>query len=34
VRADRSDLDVPLADAVARWLATDWPWEHVERCGR
>ncbi|WIX98445.1 hypothetical protein QRX60_30810 [Amycolatopsis mongoliensis] len=21
--ADRSDLDVPLADAVARWLATD-----------
>jgi hypothetical protein len=25
---------VPLADAVARWLATDWPWEHVDRCGR
>lgn len=25
VRVDRSDLDVPLADAVARWLATDWP---------
>lgn len=34
VRADRSDLDVPLADAVAHWLATDWPWEQVERCGR
>jgi hypothetical protein len=34
VRADRSDLDVPLADAIARWLATDWPWEHVDRCGR
>lgn len=34
VRADRSDLDVPLADAVARWLATDWPWERVDRCGR
>jgi hypothetical protein len=26
VRADRSGLDVPLADTVARWLATDWPW--------
>ena len=25
VRADRSSLDVPLADAVARWLATNWP---------
>jgi hypothetical protein len=34
VRADRSDLDEPLADAVARWLATDWPWERVDRCGR
>ncbi len=34
VRADRSDLDVPLADAVARWLTTDWPWERVDRCGR
>jgi hypothetical protein len=35
VRAGRSDLDVPLADAIARWLATDWPWEHVDRrCGR
>ena len=34
VRADRSELDVPLADAVARWLATDWPWERVDRCGR
>jgi hypothetical protein len=33
-RADRSGLDVPLADAVARWLATDWPWERVHRCGR
>ena len=26
VRADRSHLDLPLADAVARWLASDWPW--------
>jgi hypothetical protein len=34
VRADRADLDVPLADAVARWLATDWPWERVDLCGR
>jgi hypothetical protein len=34
VRADRSGLDVPLADAVARWLANDWPWERVDRCGR
>ena len=34
VRADRADLDVPLADAVAGWLATDWPWERVDRRGR
>ena len=34
VRADRSELDVPLADAVARWLATDWPWERLYRYGR
>ena len=34
VRADRSELDVPLADAVARWLASDWPWERIDRCGR
>ena len=34
VRADRSELDVPLADAVASWLASDWPWERVDRCGR
>ncbi len=34
VRADRASLDGPLADAVARWLATDWPWERVDRCGR
>ena len=26
VRADHSSLDAPLADAVARWLAADWPW--------
>ena len=34
VRADKSSLDLPLADAVAGWLATDWPWEQVDRCGR
>jgi hypothetical protein len=34
VRADRASLDVPLADAVARWLATDWPWARVDRRGR
>jgi RimJ/RimL family protein N-acetyltransferase len=34
VRADRAELDAPLADAVARWLATDWPWQRVDRCGR
>lgn len=34
VRADRSDLDAILADAVAGWLAADWPWERVDRCGR
>lgn len=34
VRADRASLDVPLADAVARWLAADWPWQRVDRCGR
>jgi hypothetical protein len=34
VRADRASLDVPLADAVARWLATDWPWQRVDRRGR
>jgi hypothetical protein len=34
VRADRSGLDVTLADAVARWLATDGPWERVDRCDR
>lgn len=34
VRADRADLDVPLADAVGRWLATDWPWARVDRRGR
>lgn len=34
VRADRAELDVPLADAVAAWLAVEWPWERVDRCGR
>lgn len=34
VRADRADLDVPLADAVARWLDEAWPWQRVNRKGR
>ena len=34
VRADRAELDTPLADAVASWIATDWPWERPERFGR
>ena len=34
VRADRAELDIPLADAVAAWLASDWPWERPERHGR
>jgi hypothetical protein len=34
VRADRSELDIPLANAVAGWLSSDWPWERVDCCGR
>jgi hypothetical protein len=34
VRADRADLDVPLAAAVANWIATEWPWERLNRFGR
>jgi hypothetical protein len=34
VRADRAELDVPLADTVAAWLDAQWPWQRVDRCGR
>jgi hypothetical protein len=34
VRADRAELDVPLADAVADWLAAEWPWQRPDRGGR
>ncbi len=34
VRADKAELDVPLADAVAAWLEADWPWQRVLRHGR
>lgn len=34
VRADRSELDGPLADAVAAWIVTAWPWRRPDRCGR
>lgn len=34
VTSAKGDLDGPLADAVADWLAADWPWDRVDRCGR
>ncbi len=34
VRADRADLDTPLAEAVAAWIAAEWPWQQLDRCGR
>ena len=34
VCADRANLDIPLAEAVAEWLGAVWPWERVDRRGR
>jgi len=34
VRADRANLDVPLADAVSQWLSEAWPWQRVDLKGR
>ena len=34
VRVSHADLDGPLADAVAAWLAAEWPWSRVDRPGR
>jgi uncharacterized protein YbjT (DUF2867 family) len=34
VRADRADLDEPLAEAVAAWLEADWPFERTLYLGR
>jgi hypothetical protein len=34
VRADRADLDVPLAEGVAAWLEAGWPFDHVGYAGR
>ncbi len=34
VRADRAELDAHVADAVAAWLSSAWPWKRVDRCGR
>jgi len=34
VRADVAELDTPLADAVAAWMSTDWPWQRPDRHGR
>jgi RimJ/RimL family protein N-acetyltransferase len=34
VRADRAELDAPLHDAVARWLAEAWPFATVDYAPR
>ena len=34
VRADRAELDVPLHDAVAAWLAGAWPFKDVRYAER
>jgi len=34
VRADRAELDVPLAEAVATWLEDAWPFERISYSGR
>jgi hypothetical protein len=34
VRVSHAELDTPLADAVAAWVAAEWPWERVHRRGR
>ena len=34
VRANRTELDEPLADAVATWIEAEWPWVSLNRCGR
>ena len=34
VRADRAELDQPLADALVTWIAAAWPWGRLDRHGR
>jgi len=34
VRVSHAHLDVPLADAVAAWLRSEWPWERLDYRGR
>ena len=34
VTAERAELDEPLAEAVAEWLAAEWPWKRPDRHGR
>jgi hypothetical protein len=34
VRADRAELDQPLARAVADWITASWPWSSPYRYGR
>ncbi len=34
VRASRADMDGDVASAVRAWLASDWPFDHVDHPGR
>lgn len=34
VRASHASLDGPLAEALVDWIAEDWPWDRLDRCGR
>lgn len=34
VSASRADLDRAVADAVAQWIDSDWPWSRPDRVGR
>lgn len=34
VRADRAELDGPLADAILEWIMESWPWGKPDRYGR
>jgi hypothetical protein len=34
VRADRSELDQPLAESIRAWLESDWPFQAIDYTGR
>lgn len=34
VTASHAELDAVLAEAVAEWLKSDWPWTNPDFCGR